>query len=190
LSNPLSEPSDLLRTADLILRCPDMMATKDGVYVQMSGFKRAIARSVTGVGSCLSASGVSGHQGGCLAAKGTTLAVCLAAVTSLSALAAPPPGTDLTSPTHLWFEKQHNVRGQLCCDVSDGHLLDDRDVRMVNEAYEVRIEGVWFQVGPAEMRDPVRGGPNPTGRPVVWYTKTIMPLPGFVISCFAPGSLF
>jgi hypothetical protein len=118
------------------------------------------------------------------------LLVLFAAASAASALAAPPPGTDLTSPTHIWFEKQHNARGQLCCDVSDGHMLDDRDVRMTGDVYEVRIEGVWFPVGPSEMRDPVRGGPNPTGHPVVWYTRTILPAPGYVISCFAPGTLF
>jgi hypothetical protein len=63
-------------------------------------------------------------------------------------------------------------------------------VRMIEGAYEVRIEGVWFPVSPSAMRDAIRGGPNPTGHPVVWYTRTFTHFPGFVISCFAPGTLF
>lgn len=125
-----------------------------------------------------------------MTARTCLAAVTLAATATASALAAPPPGTDLGSATHKWFEKQHNVRGELCCDVSDGHILDEKDVRMKDGAYEVRIDGVWFRVGPSEMRDAVRGGPNPTGHPIVWYTRTITPLPGWVISCFAPGTLF
>ncbi len=120
----------------------------------------------------------------------TLLAVLIGAAANGSVVAAPPPGTDLTSPTHAWFEQQHNVKGQLCCDVSDGHMLDEKDVRMKGGIYEVRIEGVWFPVGPSEMRDPIRGGPNPTGHPIVWYTRTITRLPGLIISCFAPGTLF
>ena len=109
---------------------------------------------------------------------------------SAPAPAKPPPGTDLTSPVHRWFEQQYSVKGKLCCDVSDGHLLEDKDVRMTRNGYEVNIDGTWFQVSPSQMRDAIRGGPNPTGHPIVWYTRTITPLPGAVISCFAPGTLF
>jgi hypothetical protein len=117
-------------------------------------------------------------------------AAFVAAAVNAGALAAPPPGTDLSSPTHKWFEMQYNTQGELCCDVSDGHMIDERDVRMTEGAYEVRIDGEWYPVGPSAMRDAVRGGPNPTGHPIVWYTRTFTRLPGLVISCFAPGTLF
>jgi hypothetical protein len=113
----------------------------------------------------------------------------IAMAASPAALTAPPPGTDLNSPTHIWFEQQHNVRGQPCCANSDGHILDDKDVRTRDGAYEVQIEGIWYPVRPDAMRDPLRGGPNPTGHPIVWYTRTFTTLPGVVISCFAPGTL-
>jgi hypothetical protein len=113
----------------------------------------------------------------------------IAAVATSVALALPPPGTDLNSPVHFWFEKQYNLRGERCCDVSDGHILEDKDVRTRAGGYEVQIEGKWYPIRPEVMRDPVRGGANPTGHPIVWYTRTITIKPGLVISCFAPGTL-
>jgi len=112
-----------------------------------------------------------------------------ATAASSPALTAPPPGTDLNTPTHVWFERQHNIRGQSCCANADGHILDDNDVRINGGSYEVQIEGVWYPVRPEALRDPVNGGPNPTGHPIVWYTRRNTFVPDLVIFCFAPGTL-
>lgn len=104
------------------------------------------------------------------------------------ALAAPPPGMDPNSPTHQWFEAQHSIGGAWCCDVSDGHVLDDKDWDNLgpNGAYRVRIGAQWFVIPSDVVRDP-EGGPNPTGHAVAWYLPTP---PGFHIYCFAPGYLY
>src|SRR5579872_4149200 len=87
-----------------------------------------------------------------------------------SAMGAPPPGTDLNSPTHKWFEAQHSVTGAWCCDLSDGHVLEDTEWRQGSVGYEVKISGIWQRVPDTAARDP-HGGPNPTGKAIVWYTN-------------------
>ena len=106
--------------------------------------------------------------------------LCLCAAT---ASAAPPPGTDLDSPIHRWFEAQHSVTGAWCCDISDGHVLEDSDWGQNGTNYRVRINGAWQLVPDTAMRDP-HGGPNPTGKAVVWYTIGDY---GLHIYCFSPG---
>jgi hypothetical protein len=96
-------------------------------------------------------------------------------------LAAPPPGADPVR--HAWFERQHSVSGAWCCNIADGHLLGDSDWKLVGDDYVVRIVGVWHKVPPSALRDP-RGGPNPTGRAIVWYSPWSG---GVVIWCFSPG---
>jgi hypothetical protein len=99
------------------------------------------------------------------------------------AFAAPPPGTDLSSPLHYWFERQHSVIGAWCCDLSDGHILSDDDWRSNGKNYEVHINGTWYTVQDSALRDP-SGGPNPTGKAIAWYTV----VDGMVhLYCFAPG---
>ena len=100
-----------------------------------------------------------------------------------TALADPPANIDLSSPTHAWFEQQHATDGAWCCNVSDGHILDDSDWRHGSSAYEVRINGDWLTIPLDAMRDP-KGGPNPTGHAIVWYTVNEY---GIRIYCFAPG---
>jgi hypothetical protein len=99
-------------------------------------------------------------------------------------LAAPPPGTDLDSPTHTWFERQHSITGGWCCNLADGHILADTDWRIVADHYDVWIDGAWHPVPANAMRDP-NGGPNPTGHAVAWWVKTGREI---VILCFAPGN--
>ena len=99
------------------------------------------------------------------------------------ALADPPPNVDLNSPIHKWFHAQHSVAGVWCCDISDGHVLNDEDWRMASDAYEIRIHGQWIKVPEKALRDP-NGGPNPTGHAIAWYNITPY---GVMLYCFAPG---
>ena len=101
------------------------------------------------------------------------------------AAADPPPGTDLSSSTHAWFERQHSAAGAWCCDVADGHLLDDKGWRMGPAGYEVRIfpDGGFIPIPSDALRDP-SGGPNTTGHAIVWYRVNEY---GLKVWCFAPG---
>lgn len=72
-------------------------------------------------------------------------------------------------------------RGAWCCNVADGHALDDADRRAAGASYEVRIAGTWHPVANDALRDPV-GGANPTGHAIVWYVGD----PPHIY-CFAPG---
>lgn len=91
---------------------------------------------------------------------------------------------DYESPEHPWISHQHNVSGQWCCDISDGYLLEDSEWRSSGAAYEVLIKGHWTEIPSWALRDPA-GGPNPTGKAIVWYTDNEF---GVRIYCFAPGS--
>ena len=102
------------------------------------------------------------------------------ALLSDAALGAPPPNADPV--LHQWFETQHSAGGAWCCDVSDGHILDDGDWRADGIGYAVRISGAWWPVPSDALRDP-KGGPNPTGHAIVWFVNAEVPH----IYCFAPG---
>lgn len=106
----------------------------------------------------------------------------IAALFSLYLVAA-PAGADLNGPVHAWFEAQHSISGAWCCNLSDGHLLEDTDWRQDGKGYQVHIEGEWLAIPDTALRDP-RGGPNPTGKAIVWYTTGVY---GTHIYCFAPG---
>jgi hypothetical protein len=97
--------------------------------------------------------------------------------------AAPPPGTDPSGKLHQWFEHQHSIIGAWCCNVADGHILAQSEWRTSMDHYDVWIAGLWRQVPSSALRDP-SGGPNPTGRAVVWWTLAGSEI---VILCFAPG---
>ena len=71
--------------------------------------------------------------------------------------------------------------------MSDGHILDDEDVRTMHGMYEVQIDGNWYKVSPEAMRNPDKGGPNPTGHPIIWYRYNSQYPNGVQIFCFAPG---
>jgi hypothetical protein len=105
---------------------------------------------------------------------------------AVPAYAAPPPDVHPASPRHAWFENQYSVSGAWCCNVSDGHILDDTEWRQGAAGYEVRINKAWKPVPSDAMRDP-KGGPNETGKAVVWYTSG---LDGPRIYCFCPGTLY
>lgn len=100
-----------------------------------------------------------------------------------TAHAAPPPGVEVNPERHAWFEQQHSVSGAWCCNLSDGHILNDNEWRQSGDHYQVLINGIWYEVPAHAMRDP-KDGPNITGSAVVWY----LPIADTVtIYCFAPG---
>lgn len=94
--------------------------------------------------------------------------------------AEPPAGADMT--LHAWFERQHNLNGGWCCDIADGHVLEDEDTRIIGGQFEVSINGAWRKIAPWMMRQSAFDDPNPTGHPIVWYM-------GSAIYCFAPGTM-
>jgi hypothetical protein len=100
---------------------------------------------------------------------------------AVAARAAPPPNAD--PALHAWFEAQHSVEGRWCCNISDGHILDDDDWQIVGDGYQVKIAGEWWGIPAAAMRDP-HGGSNPTGHAIAWYNWGPH---GPAIYCFAPG---
>ena len=99
---------------------------------------------------------------------------------ALPAAASPPPDAD--PALHSWFDRQRNVRGMLCCSIADGHILSEDEWRSNGGFYEVFIRGDWYRILPSQMRD-TAGGPNPTGRAIVWYSVHDR----VIIYCFAPG---
>jgi hypothetical protein len=100
--------------------------------------------------------------------------------------AAPPPDTGRDVALHSWFEHQHSLTGDWCCNVADGHILDEAEWRASGDYYEVWIDHAWRVVPETAVRDP-RGGPNPTGHAVVWWTKVGTEI---MIHCFGPGNGF
>lgn len=108
----------------------------------------------------------------------------------------PPPGGPTADAE--WFAKQENMVGGSCCGLGDGHRLLDNQWRLVSSGaadnyghtfthYEVEINGHWYEISPGNMRD-LKGGPNPTGGAVVWYSTPAGEFaPNIAIYCFAPG---
>lgn len=96
---------------------------------------------------------------------------------------APPPGVVVDPALHDWFERQHNKRGGWCCDISDGHMLDDDEWRTGPDGYQVRVDGVWYGILDWQLRADMTD-PNPTGHAIVWYLKYG---DNVNIFCFAPG---
>ena len=113
------------------------------------------------------------------------LMAAAAIAVAMPAYAAPPPGTDLSSWQHQWFERQYNLAHIHCCEIADGHFLDDNDWRVEGDHYVVFIHGVPHEIKPYMMRDPVVGGANPFGKAIVWY-KTYVD-GSMHIWCFTPG---
>lgn len=79
-------------------------------------------------------------------------------------------------PTREWFKSLRNSRGDVCCDISDGHIaVWLRD----SEGYQVLIEGHWYRV---PDRAVLWYTPNKIGNAIVWYTLL------HEIRCFLPES--
>ena len=114
------------------------------------------------------------------------LLACVAIGAAWAAWGEPPPGTDLSSPKHLWFEQQHSVKGAWCCSLADGHVLNETDWRIRDGRYEVFIGKSWYPINPDQMVDPTKGGENPTGHAIVWFVTNDY---GLTIYCFCPGTM-
>jgi hypothetical protein len=124
-------------------------------------------------------------------------AFVLGVVGSHSAMAAPPQGTDLRSPEHLWWECQRTPGTEKkCCAEADGHNLSDSEWRQSSIGYEVRVGDRWFNV-PPEAVIPGAGQCGPEANvehrseAKVWYGRQ---LPGsgvaILIRCFIAGTLY
>ncbi len=105
--------------------------------------------------------------------------------------ARPPAGVDPASPMAVWFNSKTNTVGRSCCGLGDGEILEDNDVRVVGDHYEVRLVGKWRVVPHPGADTSPAGGPNPTGKSVVWWA----PCPAcetsdVIIYCFAPGTMY
>jgi hypothetical protein len=101
-----------------------------------------------------------------------------------------------TSHWHNWMESQTSAAGGWCCDISDGHLLEINQWDGDSEHYRVEIEGTWVTLADYVLVDPHKGGPNPTGKAILWYGpgpgahSQEVRLPGervVYVYCFAPG---
>jgi len=87
-------------------------------------------------------------------------------------------GGHIDDPNHVWFEHQRNSAGQPCCEIADGHQVDDADWKSDGTGhYQVRLEGKWIAVPDAAVI-------NPSDRPIdytvvwIWHGETL---------CFMPG---
>jgi len=120
-----------------------------------------------------------------------------------TAHAKPPPGTDLSSPEHAWWECQHQpaaIGGTICCDIADGHVLKDVDWKIgANGHYKVRVGERWFDVPPERVIQPSAqcgAEPNEDYRSMakVWYAPTLTIESGDVTSimvyCFMSGQMY
>ena len=63
--------------------------------------------------------------------RGIGLALLALALTIVNC-AARAGGDWADSPLHHWFVGQHSVSGKWCCNVADGHILDNKDWRVRN----------------------------------------------------------
>jgi len=110
-------------------------------------------------------------------------------VVASQASAAPPPGTDLSSPIHQWFERQTSHDGHFpCCSEADGHVLNEEDWRVHGGKYQVFLEDRWWDVPKEAIVDPGKGD-NPLAKPIVWYRHLNGYDGGPTIDCFCPGTM-
>lgn len=115
-----------------------------------------------------------------------------------AAFAAPPPGTDLDSPRHLWWEcHKQPVNGISCCSEADGHSLKDTEWGSDGNHYQVRVEGEWFPVpdNTILMGDACGADPQEDARSEakVWYLISRGPsnmIEALHVLCFEPGTLY
>jgi hypothetical protein len=85
-------------------------------------------------------------------------------------------------PQHLrdWFNAQRSPHGVPCCNIADGHLVQD-DIRV--DSYWAFFENEWRQIPPEAI---IYGSKNPNGMAVVWYVR--QGVNTYYVRCFVPGS--
>ena len=119
---------------------------------------------------------------------------------AIPAIARPPPGENLSSEAHRWWECI-NRNGLSCCAQRDGHALDDAHWRQTlrpdgTVVYEVLVEGVWFDVPPVLVVTSGACGRDPDPRTAtmakLWFTPYRMGgrLVGIDIVCFMAGTQY
>jgi hypothetical protein len=119
------------------------------------------------------------------------------------AIAKPPPGTDLKSAEHMWWECHvQPVTKVVCCRESDGHVLNDDEWRAIERPdgtrhYQVRVDHRWYDVPPQVVVNDVRNcGPEPdrAKRPMakIWYAPIwqIDTITKIDIYCFMGGTMY
>jgi hypothetical protein len=89
-------------------------------------------------------------------------------------LALPAQAADLSD----WFKSlKRPGTGISCCDVSDCRGLDESDVRIVDGAYQVFVEGDWR---PVPDHNVLQGQANLLRKPMACYR------PDLGVMCFLP----
>lgn len=107
--------------------------------------------------------------------------LCAALVFSMDAALAAGPAekwAQYDPATQQKFRNLHNQYGTSCCDIADGHLVEDPDWKGPNEdgSFDVRYDGKWVNV---EKQRIVQ---SPTGQALIWRNPSVdKPY------CFAPG---
>lgn len=105
-----------------------------------------------------------------------------------------------------WYDAQYSASsgdaqmGQSCCLTADGHPYDSSwtpnadgsvtldGIGVIIPAYRI-LDGetvVFYDNTGAKI---VRGGPNPTGHPIVWSNSNNLADENTTIYCFSPGAL-
>lgn len=87
-----------------------------------------------------------------------------------------------------WFRGVRSPKGALCCDIADGHRLEQDAWRYAADGvnYQVFIGNYWRDVPPEAV---IRNSGNPVGQAVVWYRDygDLVPDPDrYFIRCFVP----
>lgn len=88
-------------------------------------------------------------------------------------------GKYASSPNHEWFASQKNNNNVSCCEIADGHHLDDADWKADDKGnYWIRINGDWREVPDYAVINPKN---RPVDYAVVWIYQD-------QIYCFMAGA--
>jgi hypothetical protein len=83
-----------------------------------------------------------------------------------------------------WTMKQQNINGLRCCNETDVYILEQDEWKLENGVYWVFIENKWYDLKKYWLVNLIHG-PNPSGKAVLWYSKTDDGDIQFY--CFTPG---
>lgn len=81
--------------------------------------------------------------------------------------------------TRSWFKGVKAPSGVPCCDIADGHRVQE-DLR--GNSHWAFFEGQWREIPPEAV---VYNAGNPTGEAVVWYVR--QGPDAVYVRCFVPG---